>query len=93
MQAMSVAVYWGNYRRYRWNSYKSNSRKFDRKESCMQEHLDRHFSSPGHRGFLNDVSVTLIDKTDGSDPKKREEYWMKTLKTMAPCGLNIEESV
>ena len=79
--------------RYRWNNYKSNSRKFDRKEPCMQEHLYRHFSSPGHRGFLNDVSVTLIDKTDGSDPKKREDYWMKTLKTMAPYGLNIEDSV
>ena len=79
--------------RYRRDNYKSNSRKFDRKESCMQEHLYRHFSSPGHRGFLNDVSVTLIDKTDGSDPKKREDYWMKTLKTMAPYGLNIVDSV
>ena len=59
----------------------------------MQDHLYRHFSSPGHRGFLNDVSVTLIDKTDGSGPKKREDYWMKTLKTMAPYGLNIEDSV
>ena len=81
------------YFRYRWNNYKSNSRKFDRKGSCMQEHLHRHFSCPGHRGFLNDVSVTLIDKTDGSGPKKREDYWMKTLKTMAPYGLNIEDSV
>ena len=79
--------------RYRWNNYKSNSRKFDRKEPCMQEHLYGHFSSPGDGGFLNDVSVTLIDKTDGSDPKKREDYWMKTLKTMAPYGLNIEDSV
>ena len=59
----------------------------------MQEHLYRHFSSPGHRGFLNHVLVTLIDKTDRSDPKKREDYWMKTLKTMAPYGLNIEDSV
>ena len=58
--------------RYGWNNYKSNSRKFDRKESCMQDHLYRHFSSPGHRGFLNDVSVPLIDKTDGSDTKKRK---------------------
>ena len=58
--------------RYRWNNYKSNS--FDRKESCMQEHLYRQFSSPGHMAFLNDVSVTLIDKMDGSDPKKREDY-------------------
>ena len=79
--------------RYRWNNCKSNSRKFDRKEPSMQEHLYRHFSSSGHRVFLNDVSVTLIDKTDGSDPKKREDYWMKTLKTMAPYGLNIEDSV
>ena len=48
----------------------------------MQEHLYRHLGSPGHKGFLNDVLVTLIDKTDGSDPKKREDYWMNTLKTM-----------
>ena len=79
--------------RYIWNNYKCYSRKFDTKESCMQEHLYRHLNSPGHRGFLNDVSVTLIDKMDGSDHKKREDYWMKTLKTMAPYGLNIEDSV
>ena len=59
----------------------------------MQEHFYRYFSSPGHRVFLNDVSVTLIDKTDGSGPKKRENYWMKTLKTMTHYGLNIEDSV
>ena len=59
----------------------------------MQEHLHRHFSSRGHKGFLYDVSVTLFDKTDGSDPKKWEYYWMKTLKTMGPYGLNIEDSV
>ena len=79
--------------RYRWNSYNSSSRKFDRKEPCMQEHPYKHFSSPGHMRFLNDVSLTLIDKTDGSGPKKREDYWMKTLKSMAPCGLHIEDSV
>ena len=43
-------------------------------------------------GFLHDVSVTLIDKMDGSEPKKREDYRMKTCKTMAPDGLNIEDS-
>ena len=59
--------------RYRWNSYKSNSGRFDRKESWMQEHLCRHFSSPVCRGFLNDASVTWINKTDGLDPKKRED--------------------
>ena len=41
---------------------KSNSGKFDRKESCMQEHLYRHFNSTDHTGILNDVSITLRDK-------------------------------
>ena len=47
----------------------------------------------GHKQFLNDVSVTLIDKMDGSDLKKREEHWMKTLKTMATYALSIQDSV
>ena len=59
----------------------------------MQEHLFRHFSSPSRNGFLNDVSTTFIDKTDPSDPLKREDYRRRTLKTMAPLGLNIEDSV
>ena len=79
--------------RYRWNNYKLNSRIFHRKESCIQEYLHGKFLSPGHRGLLKDTSVTLIYKTDGSVPKKRQEYWIKTLKTMAPCDLNIEDSV
>ena len=79
--------------RFRWNNYKCNSNKFDKKDTCMQEHLYGHFKSPGHTGFLNDVSVTLIDKTDGSDPKKRENYWMNILRTIEPHGLNMEEGV
>ena len=79
--------------RFRWNKYKDNNRKYQRSEMCMQEHLFRHFSSPGHNGFLNDVSIAFIDKADPSDPFKREDYWRRTLKTMAPFGLNIEGSV
>ena len=60
---------------------------------CMQEHLFKHFSSPGHNGFLNDVLITFIDKTDPSDPLKREGYWNRTLKTMAPHGFDFENSV
>ena len=60
--------------RYRWNNYKSNSRIFERKESCIQEHLHGKFLSPGHRGLLNDTSVQLIYKTDASVPKKWQDY-------------------
>ena len=56
--------------RHRWNNYKINDRKCQRSEPCMQEHLFRYSSSPGHNGFLNDVSVTFIDKTYPSDPLK-----------------------
>ena len=31
----------------------------------MQEHLFDHFKSEGHSDFLGNVSITLIDKTDG----------------------------
>ena len=60
--------------RYRWNGYKSNDRKFQPSEPCMQEHLLRHFSSVGHNIFLNDVSVTFIDKTDPSHSLKRKNF-------------------
>ena len=43
-----------------------------------------------HQSFLKDVEVRLIDKTQASDPTKREFYWMRTLRTLYPDGLNIE---
>ena len=45
-----------------------------------------HFHSEEHNGFL-DCGITLIDKTDGSDPTRREQYWRVVLKTVAPYGL------
>ena len=68
----------------RYNSYKSKSKNFKRGEKCIQEHLYKHFESEGHTEFLDDVSITLTDTTDGSNPTKRENYWMRTLKTYAP---------
>ena len=53
----------------------------------------KHFQTEGQKGFLNEVSVIFIDKADGKDPKKRERYWMRTLKTIEPYGLNIADSV
>ena len=41
-----------------WNNYK----------------IYEHYSSVGHCGFLEHVSKTLIDRTDPSDPLKREYY-------------------
>ena len=54
----------------------------------MQPELFQYFHSEGHNGFLQDCSITLIDKTDGPDPTRREEYWLVVLKTVAPNGLD-----
>ena len=56
----------------------------------MQRHLYEHFSLPGHSGFLHDVYIALIDKTDPSCPTKREDYWVDTLKTKTPMGLKFD---
>ena len=74
---------------FRWNKYKCN----DRNEDCFQEHLFRHFNSGEHAGFLGNVKITIIDKTNGQNPKKRKDYWRRTLKTYAPFGLNVGDSV
>ena len=62
-------------------------------EVYMQKHSFEHFNSEGHSGFLQNISVTLIDKIDDKNPKKRENYWIRTLKTFASFGINIEGSV
>ena len=59
----------------------------------MQQHLFEHFYSEGYNGFLGNVSISLIDKTDAFQPKKRENYWMRTLKTLAPLEPKVESAV
>ena len=78
--------------RYSWNNYRSNSCKHAHGISCMQEHLNEHFHNSEHSGFLNDVSITFIDKTDPINPHQRGNYWKHTWKTFAPYGLNIKEN-
>lgn len=60
---------------------------------CMKRHLYEHLNLPGYSVFLNDVSVTLFDKTDPKDPIKRENYWIRTLKNKAPLRLRFEDGL
>ena len=59
--------------------------------NTMQKHLYEHFDLPGNTNFLEDVTVTLIDKTVFRNPTEREDYWIYTLKTKATMGLNMED--
>ena len=77
----------------RWNNYKMNGRNLLNSQTCMQQHLYEHFASEGNCSFLENVTITFIDKTDPKDPNRREHYWRHTFKTMAPSGLglNVED--
>ena len=76
--------------RYRQNNYKINDRKFQRSEPSMQEQLFRHFSSLGHNGFLNDLSMTFIDKTDSSIPLNVKIFGEKHLWLWRLMGLILK---
>ena len=62
--------------RSRWNNYKTDARKAASGNitSCKQQFLQNQFWQDDHHGFLEDVEVTLIDKTQIFDPTKREYY-------------------
>ena len=47
---------------------------FRRGEHCMQQHLCEHFCSHDHNGFLEDVTITLTNKTKGKEPKNKENW-------------------
>ena len=77
--------------RSRWKNYKSDVRKAESAgmENVKQKSLQSHFLQRDHQGFLKD-EAQLIDKMQSSDPAKREFYWMRTIRTLYPDGLNIE---
>ena len=55
----------------------------------MKKHLQEHFDVPSNTNFLEDVTVTSIDKTDPRNASERDDYWIYTLKTKACMGLNM----
>ena len=71
--------------RHKWSNYKDDARKFEREEHCMQTQFYEHFNLPGHSGFLNDVSVTLLirqtlrilinENITGFTPLKPKHHW------------------
>ena len=72
--------------RLRWNNYNESDRKL-RGEEIKQKSLHGHFLRDNHQRFEEDVSICLTDKTDPSDPHN-----IRNLKSIAPFGLNTEET-
>ena len=66
---------------YRLNNYKDNDWKHAHNESCMEELLFNNFSSMRHSGFLSNIPIVFIGKTNDKNPKKRGDYGRRALKT------------
>ena len=79
--------------RLRWNNYKCSQRVPLEGGAFKQNYFHQHFLSEDHHRLLEDCKIMLIDKTDSSDPTRREFFWMYELKTFATLGLNICEIV
>ena len=77
--------------RLRWNNYNINDRDFFEGQACMQQHLFEYSYNVGHCSFLEEVNIIFIDKNCFKDPKRCENCWRYTLKTMSPLGLNVED--
>ena len=50
----------------------------------------RHCSEEGHHGFLEDISVKIIDKLTGKD-RIHESFWQHKLDTFTPQGLDTKQ--
>ena len=51
-----------------------------------------HLQTAGHSGFINDTKIRFIDKTDPTEPTRRADFWIDTVKTRYPQGLNMVRS-
>ena len=79
--------------RLRWNNYKCSQRIASEGGTLKQNYFHQHFLSENHHGLFEDCEIRLIDKTDTSDPTRREFFWMRKLKTLTPLRLNVLEGV
>ena len=70
--------------RLRFNNYKACNRKLNSGASVPQAEFFRHFTEEGHRGFLKDISVKMIDRLTGGN-RMRESFWQYRLDCFAPC--------
>ena len=75
--------------RLRYNQYKSNIKLYgEGRRGFQQESFIEHYFQENHNGSHCDISPMIIDHCDPNDQERREAFWIFTLDTMYPNGLN-----
>ena len=57
---------------FKWNNYKCPQRVALKDGTPKQNYFHQDFLSEDHHRLLEDCKITLIGKTDSSDPTRRE---------------------
>ena len=61
------------------------------RRNFKHEKLIEHFYSGNHNGTDQDINVKIIDFRDPNYQEKRENFWMKKLRTLYPEALNYKQ--
>ena len=64
--------------RFKWNNYKNCQREAVQGGTPPQSFFLQHFLREGHHGLGKDCLITLVGKTDSSDPTRQEFFLDKT---------------
>ena len=70
---------------YEGKDLSSVERYGNRQRGIPGEHLYAHFYEGGHEG-IKDMMVKIVDKTDVSNPTRREGFWTHKLDSFVPTG-------
>ena len=74
-----------------FNNHKSSVKRYGNgRRGILGEHLYAYFYEGGHEG-IKDMLVKIVDRTDVSDPTKREGFWAYKLDSFVPKGLNLRD--
>ena len=77
--------------RERFNQYKSNINLYSQGvRDLRQEKMISHFFTKNHNASPQDIRVQIIDHCDPNDKEPRENFWIETLETSYPKGLNYK---
>ena len=77
--------------RERFNQYKSNVNLYSQGvRGMMQEKMISHFFDFEPYGSIDEMYVQIIDLCDPNDKERSESFWIETLQTIHPHGMNFK---
>ena len=71
-----------------------NGHRSDVENRCLEKPVAKHFNLVNHSHHsLEDLSIFIIEEIHRGDTgfrKAKESYWIQTLRSLTPEGLNLD---